>query len=118
MATLRDVRRMFPPEDAEAYARAYAIAGVVGDLGALLHARRVAAGLSVAELARRMGVDEEEIRRAEEGDASLTVALAGGVARATRARVRRTVSAGDHNVAVLGTSGPPPPPSPPRQPGA
>ncbi len=116
MATLREVRRMFPPEDAEAYARAYTIAGVVGDLGALLHARRVAAGLSVGELARRMGVDEEEVRRAEEGDASLTVALAAGVARATRARVRRRVSGGDD--AVFGTSGPPPPPVPPRQPGA
>ncbi len=116
MATLRDVRRMFPPDDAEVYARAYAIAGVVGELGALLHARRVSAGLSVAELARRMEVDEEEVRRAEEGDAFLTVALADRVARATRARVRRAASAGGAEV-VLGTSGPPPPPSPPRQPG-
>ena len=112
MAKLSDVRRRFPPGDAEVYARAYAAAELAGALGAFVHGLRVSAGLSEAELARRMGIDEEEVLRAEEGDASLTVAFLDGVARAVEARVRMAAAGGVE--VVLGAGGPPPFPLPPR----
>jgi transposase-like protein len=112
MAKLSDVRRRFPPEDSEAYVRAYAEAELAGALGALVHGLRVSRGFSVAELARRMGIDKEEVLRAEEGDASLTVAFLDGVARAAGARVRMAASDGGVEV-VLGASGPPRPSLPP-----
>ncbi len=86
MATLREVRRRFPPEDAQAYAEAYAAAELAEDLGTLVHDLRVAAGLSRAELATRMGTHEDVVLRAEEGDSSLGVAFFDRVARAVGVR--------------------------------
>lgn len=82
MAKLGDVRRRFPPEDPAAYEKAYEEAKLAEELGTLVYSLRAAAGLSEAELAARMGIDEDEVVRAEEGDASLTVAFLDGVAGA------------------------------------
>ncbi|MGH8989064.1 MAG: helix-turn-helix domain-containing protein [Acidimicrobiales bacterium] len=86
MARLRDVRRWTSPEDPEVYSKAYAEAELAEDLGTLVHDLRVAAGLGRAELAVRMGVGEDEVLRAEEGDASLGIAFYDGVARAVAVR--------------------------------
>ncbi|HVC15123.1 MAG TPA: helix-turn-helix transcriptional regulator [Acidimicrobiales bacterium] len=99
MAKLDDVRRRFPPRDAAAYEAAYADAVRADRLAVLVHRVRVAARLGEGELAARMGVDEDAIVRAEEGDPSVTVAYLDRLARATG--VRMTVTAGDETV-VLG----------------
>jgi len=91
---LSDVRRRFPPEDASAYGRAYEEAALAEELAALVHNLRVTAGLSEAELAARMGIDEDEVLRAEEGDPMLTVAFLDGVARTAGLRVRIAPTAG------------------------
>lgn len=116
MAKLRDVRRRFPPEDAAAYEAAYAEAELAEDLGAFVYSLRVAADLGTAEVAARMGVDEDEVLRAEEGDASVTVAFLDGVARAVGARVKITATAVLE--VTLGTHDPAPPRRPPAPPGA
>jgi transcriptional regulator with XRE-family HTH domain len=82
MAKLSEVRRRFPPEDAEAYVKAYAEAEFAERLGALAHALRASAHLDAPQLATRMGVEEDEVLRAEEGEASTTVAYLDRVARA------------------------------------
>jgi Helix-turn-helix domain len=110
MAKLSDVRRRFPPDDAQAYARAYSAAVLAEELGALLYGLRTSANLSEAELASRLGVDEDQVVRAEEGDAELTVAYVDAVVRAVASQVRLTVMTGDLEV-VLGAP-PPAPPSP------
>jgi ribosome-binding protein aMBF1 (putative translation factor) len=115
MAKLSDVRRRFPPEDAAAYERAYAEAELAEDLGTFVYSLRVAADLSEAELAARMGVDEDDVLRAEEGDAALTVAFVDAVARAVGVRVRMTATAVLE--VTLGGSDPPPPPPPTLPPG-
>ncbi len=108
-AKLREVRRRFPPEDASAYASAYAEAALAERLGTLVHRLRVGARMDVAELAARMGVEEDEVLLAEEGDASLTLAYLDRLARAVGSPV--TVSAAEVGV-VLGSpaTSPPPPP--------
>lgn len=93
MAKLRDVRRRFPPDDADLYASAYAQAELAGEIGALVHELRVAAHLSAAELGARLGVDEDQVLFAEEGDPRLTVAFLDGVARAVGLRLCISVSA-------------------------
>lgn len=117
MAKLSDVRRRFPPQDAAVYAEAYATAALAGELGEFVYGLRVAAGLSEAELAARLGIDSDEVVRAEEGDASLTVAYLDGVARAAGVQLRVAAPAGGLEV-VLGASSETPPASPPSQPDA
>jgi hypothetical protein len=112
MAKLTDVRRRFPLEDAGVYAEAYASAALAGEVGALVYGLRVAAGLGQAGLAERMGIDEDEVLRAEEGDPSLTIAFLDGVARAAGVQVRVAGPAGGVEV-VLGRSIPPRAPQPP-----
>lgn len=98
MAKLSDVRRRFPPEDADAYDSAYAEATLAGELGAMLHAMRVAAGVDERELAARMGIDADEVARAEEGDPTTTVAYLDGVARALGSQV--VVTSGETGVTL------------------
>jgi ribosome-binding protein aMBF1 (putative translation factor) len=107
MAKLSDVRRRFPPDDADAYAAAYTEAQLAENLAVLVQGLRLSAGLSEAELAARMGVGEAEVQRAEEGDASLPVVFLHRLGRALGARL--TMTAGDVQV-VLGTSGTSTPP--------
>lgn len=101
MAKLSDVRRRFPPDDADAYAAAYTEAELAENLAVLVQGLRLSAGLSQAELAARMGVEEEEIQRAEEGDASISLEFLHRLGRAVGARL--TMTSGDVQV-VLGTS--------------
>lgn len=79
---LDDLRRRIPVEDRAAYDAAYAEATAAGRLGDAVHRLREAAGLSEAALAERVGVGEEEIAAAEEGDPSVTVAFVAQLARA------------------------------------
>lgn len=105
MAKLDEVRRRFPPEDPDAYAAAYAEAVLAEQLAALVHGLRVSAGLDQDELAARMGVDEAEIARVEEGDASVTFGFLDRLGRA--AGIRLTVTGGTVDV-VLGAPAPAP----------
>jgi ribosome-binding protein aMBF1 (putative translation factor) len=84
---LDELRRRFPPQDPAGYAKAYTEALVAEQMGALVHALRVDAQLEVCELAARLGVDEDEILRVEEGDTTLSVAFVDELARAVGARV-------------------------------
>jgi ribosome-binding protein aMBF1 (putative translation factor) len=102
MAKLSDVRRRFPPDDADAYAAAYTEAELAENLALLVQGLRLSAGLSEAELAARMGVGEAEIQRAEEGDASVSVVFLHRLGRAVG--VRLTMTSGDVQV-VLGVPG-------------
>jgi ribosome-binding protein aMBF1 (putative translation factor) len=107
MARLSDVRHRFPPDDAGAYAAAYAEAELAERVGTLVHALRSASGLDAAGLAARIGADDDEIVRAEEGDASVTVGLLDRLARA--AGVRLTLSSVALEI-VLGEATPAPVP--------
>ena len=113
-AKLSDVRRRFPPEDAAAYERAYAEAELAEDLGTFVYSLRVAAELTEAELAARMGVDEDDVLCAEEGDGALTVAFVDSVARAVGVRVRMTATAVLEVTFGAQDPGPQQPPSPPQ----
>ncbi|MDA8075396.1 MAG: helix-turn-helix transcriptional regulator [Actinomycetota bacterium] len=105
MARLSDVRRWFPPEDASMYAAAYAEAELAERLGTLVQALRKAACLDAAELAARTGVHEDELGRAEEGDASMTLGLLDRLAR--EAGVQVTLAGAGVEV-VLGAVAPAP----------
>ena len=103
MARLVDVRRLFPPQDASQYAAAYAEAELAEKLATLVHGLARSAGFTEAELAARTGLSEDELARAEEGDASITVGFLDRLARA--AGVRLTL-AGGGVVVVLGVAPP------------
>ena len=105
MARLSDVRCWFPPEDASMYAAAYAEAELAERLGTLVQELRKAACLDVAEMAARTGVHEDELGRAEEGDASVTL---GFLARLAREAGVRVTLAGAGVEVVLGAVGPAP----------
>ncbi|MGC8470915.1 MAG: helix-turn-helix domain-containing protein [Acidimicrobiales bacterium] len=105
MARLSDVRCWFPPEDASVYADAYAEAELAERLGTLVQELRKAACLDVAEMAARTGVHEDELGRAEEGDASVTLGFLDRLAR--EAGVRVTLAGAGVEV-VLGAVGPAP----------
>ncbi|MHB1554543.1 MAG: helix-turn-helix domain-containing protein [Acidimicrobiales bacterium] len=109
MAKLSDVRRWFPPEDASMYAAAYAEAELAERLGVLVQELRKAAGLDAAELAACTGVNEDDLVRAEEGDASIAVGFLDRLAR--EARVRVTLAGAGVEV-VLGAAAPAPGDSP------
>ncbi|MDA8309116.1 MAG: hypothetical protein M0Z46_00585 [Actinomycetota bacterium] len=111
---LSDLRRRFPPEDADAYALAYAEAALAEELGTLVHGLRVTAHLDVPGLAARMEVDEEEVLRAEEGDPSLSFAFVDRLARAVGAQV--TVTAGGRDFVLGAPQLPPPAASAPAEP--
>lgn len=102
---LDDLRRHVPVEDPAAYADAYAEATIAGSLGVALHRLRVEAGLSAGALAERLGVDEDAVERAEEGDPALTVAFVARVARVLGAPL--TVVIGGEAVAGTGEVGEP-----------
>lgn len=104
MAELDDVRRRFPPEDPEAYARAYAEAELAGELGVLVHDLRVAAGLSEHDLAERMGVGEDDVARAEEGDDSLSVGFLDRLGRAVGVQLALAAGGTDIRFGAAGTA--------------
>lgn len=106
MAKLSDVRRRFPPEDADAYATSYADADLAARLGELAHRLRSSSGLSEHDLAARMGVDADDVLRVEEGDAAATLAFLDRLGRALG--VRLAVSGGGVEVVFGGVGALPP----------
>lgn len=68
---LEDVRRRIGGSGGAEYEAAYAEAERAERLGEAAYRLRAAAGLSQAELAARMGVVEDQVARAEEGDPAL-----------------------------------------------
>jgi len=87
------------------YAAAYAEAELAARLGALVQELRKAACLDAAEVAARAGVDEDELGRAEEGDASITLGFLDRLARGAGVRV---TLAGAGVQVVLGAIAPAP----------
>jgi DNA-binding XRE family transcriptional regulator len=70
------------PEDREEYDRAYAAAALAGELAELVYKLRDRAGLTQAELARRMGTTQSSIARIESGGSLPTVEMLARLARA------------------------------------
>lgn len=87
-------RREAQPEDPERIAIREALA-----FGTAVQDRRMALGLSPAELATRTGMTTDEIERTEEGGTGPTVALLGSLAAALDADVRLTP---DHDLGSVG----------------
>ena len=81
--TLDELRDRYPPEDREAYDRAYAAAALAGELAELVYAVRTRAGLTQSELARRMGTTQSSIARIEGGGSLPTIDMLSRLARAT-----------------------------------
>ena len=88
---LDDMRRRFGGSEHAEYEAAYAEAERAGRLGELAYALRAAAGLSRAELAARMGVSEDQVARAEEGDPALGADVFDRLGRALGVGVPLTV---------------------------
>jgi ribosome-binding protein aMBF1 (putative translation factor) len=80
--TLGELRAKYPPEDREEYDRAYAAAALAGELAELVYNLRDRAGLTQAELARRMGTTQSSIARIESGGSLPTVEMLARLARA------------------------------------
>jgi transcriptional regulator with XRE-family HTH domain len=96
MAKLHDVRRRFPVEDRAAYEAAYAEAELAARVGEFLHRLRTGAGLTSADLAARMGLDEDVIDEVEEGCGSLSIDFFDRLCRALGGRV--TLRVGDEEL--------------------
>lgn len=72
----------YPPEDREEYDRAYAAVALAGEQAELVYNLRDRAGLTQAELARRMGTTQSSIARIESGGSLPTVEMLARLARA------------------------------------
>jgi len=86
--TLDQLRAKYPPEDREAYDRAYAAATLAGQLAELVYALRTRAGLTQTELARRMGTTQSSIARIEGGGSLPTLDMLARLAHATGTPLR------------------------------
>jgi len=80
--TLVELRAKYPPEDREEYDRAHAAAALAGELAELAYDLRDRAGLTQAELARRMGTTQSSIARIESGGSLPTVEMLARLPRA------------------------------------
>jgi len=89
--TLDELRAKYPPEDRDAYDKAYATATLAGELAELVYAVRTRAGLTQTELARRMGTTQSSIARVEGGGSLPTVDMLARLSRATGIPLRLTV---------------------------
>ncbi len=81
--TLEELQAKYPAADQDAYVRARAAATLAGDLAELVYAIRDRAGLTQAELARRMGTTQSSIARIEGGGSLPTLDMLACLARAT-----------------------------------
>lgn len=81
--TLRELQAKYPPADRGAYDEARAAAVLAGELSELAYAMRAHAGLTQAELARRMGTTQSSIARIEAGASLPTIDVLARLARAT-----------------------------------
>src|SRR5260221_2414805 len=85
---LGELRAKYPPEDREEYDRAYAAAALAGELAELVYNLRDRAGLTQAELARRMGTTQASIARIESGGSVPTVEMLARLERAMGVSLR------------------------------
>jgi DNA-binding XRE family transcriptional regulator len=83
-----ELRARHPPEDREEYDRAYAAATLAGQLAELAYTLRTRAGLTQAELARRMGTTQSSIARIEGGGSLPTLDMLARLAHATGSPLR------------------------------
>jgi ribosome-binding protein aMBF1 (putative translation factor) len=81
------------PEDQAAFDEAYAIAGLVMELAETVHRARETAGLTQAELARKMGTTQSAIASIESGARTPTVELLERLARACGQRLTISIAA-------------------------
>lgn len=86
--TLGEVRAAHPPEDQQAYERAYAASALALDLARLAYRMRAQAGLSQRELARRMHTTQSAIARLESGGVVPRLDLLDRLSRATGVPLR------------------------------
>ena len=80
--TLGQLRAKYPPEDQHEYDQAYAAAALAGELAELVYNLRDQAGLTQAELAKRMGTTQSSIARIDSGGSLPTVEMLARLARA------------------------------------
>jgi predicted transcriptional regulator len=86
--TLEELPAQNPPANREEYDQAHAAALLAGQVAELVYAMRAQAGITQAELARRIGTTQSSIARVE-GDGSLpTVDMLARIARATSSTLR------------------------------
>ncbi|MGH3095104.1 MAG: helix-turn-helix domain-containing protein [Streptosporangiales bacterium] len=88
MISFEELKAKYPVDDPEEYRRAYAEAGLEGDLVELFYNVRTHAGLSHAELAERTGISEETIEDMEEFYPVPTLETFAQLSRATGVRLR------------------------------
>lgn len=81
--TLEELQAQYPPGDKDAYRRARETAVLAGELAELVHGMRTRAGLTQAELARRMGTTQSSVARIEGGGSLPTIEMLARLARAT-----------------------------------
>ncbi|AEF35263.1 helix-turn-helix domain-containing protein [Mycolicibacter sinensis] len=81
------------PEDRAAFDEAYAIAGLAMELAETVYRARETAGLTQAELARKMGTTQSAIASIESGARTPTVELLEGLARACGQRLTIRIAA-------------------------
>jgi DNA-binding XRE family transcriptional regulator len=86
--TLEELRAKYPPTDKEEYDRAYAAAVLAGHLAELVYAMRAKAGMTQAELARRIGTTQSSIARVEGSGSLPTLDILVKIARATGTSLR------------------------------
>lgn len=80
--TLEELQAKYPPVDREEYDQAHAAAELAGELAELVYGMRARAGLTQAELARRMGTTQSSIARIEGGGSLPTIDMLARLARA------------------------------------
>jgi len=81
--TLEELQAKHPPADRDAYDRARAAAVLAGDLAEMVYAMRTRAGLTQADLAKRMGTTQSSIARIEGGGSMPSIDMLARLARAT-----------------------------------
>lgn len=96
MSKLDEVRRANPVDDRPAYDRAYAEATLASELAEVVYRLRTNAGLTQAELARRMGTTQSGIARVESGGSTPTLDLLDRVGKALGVEI--TLSVHGHDI--------------------
>lgn len=81
------------PDDQAVFAEAYETAGLAMDLAETAYRARTTAGLTQAQLARKMGTTQSAIAAVESGARTPTVELLDRLARACGQRLTITIAA-------------------------
>ncbi len=108
--TLEELKAQHPPADQEEYDRAHAAAVLAGHVAELVYAMRAHAGITQAELARRIGTTQSSIARVEGSGSVPSLDILVRIARATGATLRLVApGVADVDITAQG-SGPAPAP--------